>query len=231
MIDAFQLQLNVISFSVVSLVFCVEVSECQSSVDCRDRHRCAHDDLISLLKILSNRSSKAISLTLFVAQTVPRAQNSWCNMRASIRRLAAPATAPFRPGQRPPALALLPPIPLYRRLLRIHRKRLGPEERVFGDTYLKAEFRRHRDVENPLHIVGFLTEWQQYGQQLEGEDWKGQKIDPALLDRLSDQQIGQMHELMLAIQKRGRDSVDDEEEGDILRAIESATKGGNNASS
>ena len=146
-------------------------------------------------------------------------------MRVTVRLLAEPATAPFRLGRRSPALALLPPIPLYRRLLRIHRRRLGEEERVFGDTYLKAEFRRHRDIENPLHIVGFLTEWQQYGQQLEGEDWKGQKIEPALLDRLSDQQVGQMYELMMAIQKRGRDSVDEEEEGQVLRAIEDATRG------
>ena len=151
-------------------------------------------------------------------------------MRAGKRLLASPATAPFRPGSRPPALALIPPIPLYRRLLRINRKKLGAEERVFGDTYLKAEFRRHRDTENPLHIVGFLTEWQQYGQQLEGEDWKEQKIDPALFDRLSDQQVGQMYELMQAIQKRGRDSVDEEEEGQILRAIEEATKGGSEKS-
>ncbi|ETI28007.1 hypothetical protein G647_00456 [Cladophialophora carrionii CBS 160.54] len=151
-------------------------------------------------------------------------------MRPSLRLLAAPATAPFRPGQRGPALALLPPIPLYRRLLRIHRKKLGPEERVFGDTYLKSEFRRHKDVENPLHIVGFLTEWQQYGQQLEGEDWKEQKIDAALLDRMSDQQVGQMYELMLAIQKRGRDSVDEEEEGQVLRAIDEATRSGSDKS-
>ena len=146
-------------------------------------------------------------------------------MRVTLRLLAALATAPFRPGQRPPPLALLPPIPLYRRLLRIHRKKLGTEERIFGDTYLKAEFRRHRDTENPLHIVGFLTEWQQYGQQLEGDDWKEQKIDQAVLDKLSDQQVGQMYELMLAIQKRGRASVDEEADGQVLRAIEDATRG------
>jgi hypothetical protein len=151
-------------------------------------------------------------------------------MRQTARLLAAPATAPFRPGQRAPAVALLPPIPLYRRLLRIHRKKLGLEERVFGDTYLKAEFRRHRDTENPLHIVGFLSEWQQYGQMLEGEDWKGQKIDPALLDRLSDQQVGQMYELMIAIQKRGRDSVDEREEEEVRRAIEDAARGGSKES-
>ncbi|EXJ89359.1 hypothetical protein A1O3_02426 [Capronia epimyces CBS 606.96] len=146
-------------------------------------------------------------------------------MRSSLRLLAAPVTQPFRPGQRAPTLALLPPIPLYRRLLRIHRKKLGAEERIFGDTYLKAEFRRHRDIENPLHIVGFLTEWQQYAQQLEGDDWKDRKIEKDLLDKMSDQQVGQLYELMQAIQKRGRDSVDEEEEGTISQAIDDATAG------
>ncbi|KAI1611583.1 hypothetical protein EDD37DRAFT_428973 [Exophiala viscosa] len=146
-------------------------------------------------------------------------------MRPCSRLLAAPATQPFRPGRRAQAVNLLPPIPLYRRLLRIHRKKLSPEERLFGDTYLKAEFRRHRDIENPLHIVGFLTEWQNYGQQLEGEGWKEGKIDMDLVDKMSDQQIGQMYELMEAIRKQGRDSVDEEEEGRILDAIEEATTG------
>lgn len=50
--------------------------------------------------------------------------------------------------------ALLPPIPLYRRLLRAHRKYLDPEMRVLGDEYIKAEFRAHRNVENPVHLVG-----------------------------------------------------------------------------
>jgi hypothetical protein len=109
--------------------------------------------------------------------------------------------------------------------LRIHRKKLGPEERIFGDTYLKAEFRRHRDIENPLHIVGFLTEWQNYGQLLEGDSWKGDRIDTGLVEKMSDQQLGQMYELMLAIQRRGRDSVDEEEEGRILQAIDEATDG------
>jgi hypothetical protein len=74
-------------------------------------------------------------------------------MRAYARLLAtatdAGASRPFRPA---PA-ALLPPIPLYRRLLRSHRKRLGVEERLLGDMYVKAEFRAHRDIDNPVQIV------------------------------------------------------------------------------
>lgn len=134
-------------------------------------------------------------------------------MRISPRLLASPVVTPFRPGQKAPTLALLPPLPLYRRILRTHRKRLNPEERIFGDIYVKAEFRRHKDIENPLHIVGFLTQWQDYAQKLEAEEWKGQKLDVELLDRMSDQQIGQMYELMQAIQKRGKAVADDEMDG------------------
>lgn len=137
-------------------------------------------------------------------------------MRPTLRLLASPVTPRFQPGGSQPALALLPPIPLYRRLLRIHRKRLNAEERIFGDTYLKAEFRRHKDIENPLHIVGFLTQWQQYGQQIEGDDWRGQKLDMDLLDKMSDQQVGQLYELMIAIQKRGRESVDEESVEELM---------------
>ena len=133
-------------------------------------------------------------------------------MRSSLRLLATPVTPRRRvtPGSSPPKLAVLPPIPLYRRLLRIHRKRLNPEQRIMGDLYLKAEFRRHKDIDNPIHIIGFLTQWQEYGQQLEGDSWKGSKFDKELLDKMSDQQVGQMYELMQAIQKRGKDSVDEE---------------------
>lgn len=51
------------------------------------------------------------------------------------------------------AMALLPPLQLYRRLLRVHRKKLDPEMCILGDLYVKAEFRAHREVENPVHIV------------------------------------------------------------------------------
>ena len=104
--------------------------------------------------------------------------------------------------------ALLPPIPLYRRLLRGHRKHLPPEMRLLGDEYIKSEFRAHRGVDNPIHIVsgpgwrrslvdqskehgltktqiGFLTEWQGYAQQIEGEKWRGDKMDKAKIDKMS----------------------------------------------
>jgi hypothetical protein len=54
-------------------------------------------------------------------------------------------------------MALLPPIPLYRRLLRAHRKYLEPEMRILGDSYVKQEFRAHQKVENPAHIVRMVV--------------------------------------------------------------------------
>ncbi|KAJ5495840.1 Succinate dehydrogenase assembly factor 3 [Penicillium diatomitis] len=116
------------------------------------------------------------------------------------------------------ALAIPPPLQLYRRILRAHR-RLDPELRVLGDSYVKKEFRAHRTAENPLHIVcgedrsscfvwresesrdgiGFLTEWQLYVQKMENDNWAGERLDKAKLDKLSDQQLGQLYELMEAI--------------------------------
>jgi hypothetical protein len=72
-------------------------------------------------------------------------------MRSSARLMAsAMSTAK---GLSPGPMALLPPIYLYRRLLRAHRKHLPSEMRLLGDEYVKAEFRAHRNVENPAHLV------------------------------------------------------------------------------
>ncbi|KAI7615453.1 hypothetical protein KC319_g19685 [Hortaea werneckii] len=74
--------------------------------------------------------------------------------------------------------------------------------RVLGDEYIKSEFRAHRDTDNPVHIVGFLTEWQTYAQQIEGENWRGEKMDKSKVDKMSDQQVGQLYELMNSIRER-----------------------------
>jgi len=134
------------------------------------------------------------------------------NMRINPRLLkATPIAAGTTKGFKPAALALLPPIPLYRRLLRAHRKFLPREMRQLGDEYIKSEFRAHRNVENPVHIIGFLTEWQMYAQKLEGDSWIGERMDVGKIDKMSDQQIGQLYELMQAIRKR---QLEDSESSD-----------------
>jgi len=74
-------------------------------------------------------------------------------MKATLRLNATPTAAGSTRGLKPAPLALLPPIPLYRRLFRTHRKFLPKEMRLLGDEYIKSEFRAHQNIENPMHIV------------------------------------------------------------------------------
>ena len=107
-------------------------------------------------------------------------------MRLSPRLLAVPsAVGTQSSGLKPVPHALLPPIPLYRRLFRAHRKHLPKEMRLLGDEYIKNEFRAHKSVENPMHIIGFLSEWQSYAQRIEGENWRGEKMDKGKIDKMS----------------------------------------------
>lgn len=76
-------------------------------------------------------------------------------MKPTLRLLAQASSAGSTNAGLRPALALLPPIPLYRRLFRAHRRHLPREMRLLGDEYIRAEFRSHRETENPAHIVSF----------------------------------------------------------------------------
>ncbi|KAM3157269.1 Succinate dehydrogenase assembly factor 3,<br_mitochondrial [Botrytis cinerea] len=135
-------------------------------------------------------------------------------MKLSPRLLmASPSAAGTGKAFRPAPMALLPPIPLYRRLFRAHRKHLTREMRLLGDEYIKSEFRQHREVENPVHIIGFLTEWQMYAQKLEGESWIGERMDKEKIDKMSDQQLGQLYELMQAIRKKQVEESGEENPG------------------
>lgn len=82
--------------------------------------------------------------------------------------------------------------------------------RVLGDEYVKAEFRAHQKIDNPIHIVAFLSEWQSYAQQVEGENWRGEKMDRGKIDKMSDEQLAQMYELMQAIRKQELEDNDPE---------------------
>ena len=62
---------------------------------------------------------------------------------------------------------------LYRSLLRAHARHLPAEMRQLGDAYVKAEFRLHSasyskasTAMKPHQIQHFLTEWQQYLDQI-----------------------------------------------------------------
>lgn len=118
-------------------------------------------------------------------------------MRPTARLLVRPRRTPRA------AEPLLPPLALYRNILRAHNSKLPSELRSLGDEYVKAEFRAHKNIDNPLHIVGFLTQWQDYLRSLDGGSWKDGKLTQQDLDKMSPEQVGQLYELMQETQRLG----------------------------
>ncbi|SCU96505.1 LADA_0H01288g1_1 [Lachancea dasiensis] len=100
-------------------------------------------------------------------------------------------------GRRPerPSTPLLPPLQLYRRILREHQNLPGPQ-RELGDQYVKNEFKLHKDTSNPLHIVGFLASWQDYLHVITQGQWHEATLSAEILDKLSPDQVNQLYELM-----------------------------------
>ncbi|CCE63459.1 hypothetical protein TPHA_0E03700 [Tetrapisispora phaffii CBS 4417] len=90
---------------------------------------------------------------------------------------------------------LLPPLQLYRRILREHRH-LPPLQRELGDQYVKNEFKLHKNTDNPLHIVGFLTSWQDYLHTITKGEWEEERVSAQVLEKLSSDQVVQLYELM-----------------------------------
>lgn len=100
---------------------------------------------------------------------------------------------------------------LYRRLLRAHRK-LPIEMRSLGDAYVKdgrlapfydlsvfaqclslQEFRRHQKVTNPVYIMGFLTQWKIYLDELPRDPSvkSFKKLDPFVFEKVTFRMHGE----------------------------------------
>ncbi|THV01051.1 hypothetical protein K435DRAFT_963722 [Dendrothele bispora CBS 962.96] len=66
-------------------------------------------------------------------------------------------------------------------------------------TTSKQSFRRHREVTNAAQVIGFLSQWQAYLNQMPkgagGEEFRGKKLDPIMYEKMSTEQLGQLYEL------------------------------------
>ncbi|KAJ3503144.1 hypothetical protein NMY22_g18351 [Coprinellus aureogranulatus] len=90
--------------------------------------------------------------------------------------------------------------------------------RALGDDYVKAgtvaqpkhrsrfethgdipEFRRHQKVTNPVHIMGFLSQWKMYLDEIpagpEGAEYRGRKLDPTKFEKMTNEQLGQLYKI------------------------------------
>ena len=50
------------------------------------------------------------------------------------------------------------------------------------------EFRRHREVTNPAHVIGFLSQWKMYLDQIPAGEgagsFSGKKLDPTVFEKV-----------------------------------------------
>lgn len=100
---------------------------------------------------------------------------------------------------------LLPPLELYRAILRAHITKIPQELRFLGDQYVKAEFKAHQNIDNPLHIVGFLTQWQDYLREIDSNSWVNGKLSKKDFEKMTDEQVNQLYELMQETKRLGQE--------------------------
>uniref|UniRef100_A0A6U0S7K8 Succinate dehydrogenase assembly factor 3 n=1 Tax=Eucampia antarctica TaxID=49252 RepID=A0A6U0S7K8_9STRA len=103
---------------------------------------------------------------------------------------------------------------LYRSLLRLHSKcGLSPEMKELGNSYVKSEFREHKNVTQPNQIQQFVKEWQMYKQQMEQRQTASSKYGQNLPSdvELSEEQQNQLGKLREEARNIGTSSTTDKE--------------------
>ncbi|KAK8791481.1 hypothetical protein WA588_001486 [Blastocystis sp. NMH] len=83
---------------------------------------------------------------------------------------------------------------LYRRILRVHEKKLPFEMRVLGNLFVKQEFKKTVNAK-PQFMNPFLHEWEAYYQDLASDKQIGKDLTDEDKSLLNDSQKEQVHNL------------------------------------
>ena len=84
---------------------------------------------------------------------------------------------------------------LYRSILKEHR-RLPASHRELGDTYVKNEFRQHKNAKD-LHLQHFMKEWNLYLNQLRRQrESFGIAMSEQQISTLSKEQIDKLKDAL-----------------------------------
>ncbi|RDD45672.1 Succinate dehydrogenase assembly factor 3, mitochondrial [Trichoplax sp. H2] len=94
---------------------------------------------------------------------------------------------------------------LYKRVLRVN-KQLPKEFRLVGNAYVRDEFKRHKTMAmDEGNVKEFLSEWKMYADHLEVQLKQNHAIGSNLssqdLNRLSEDQLGQLYHLQEEVTK------------------------------
>ncbi len=91
---------------------------------------------------------------------------------------------------------------LYKSVLRLHRGLPDEHMKAIGDSYVKEEFKRHKNVDNPEQIRAFMEAWAKYALDLSKQlavkpNLASKSVGKSIenLDDFSDEQIAQLYEL------------------------------------
>lgn len=71
---------------------------------------------------------------------------------------------------------------------RLYQSRLFSRIPTNAVSHVTSEFRRHREATNPVHIMGFLTQWKMYLDELprsHDAGFFGKKLDPTMFEKAS----------------------------------------------
>lgn len=73
---------------------------------------------------------------------------------------------------------------------------------------MKSEFKLHKNIDNPVHIIGFLASWQDYFHMISTNSWAEGTLSKSLVDQMSSEQIVQLYELMKETKQLGGASAE-----------------------
>jgi hypothetical protein len=90
---------------------------------------------------------------------------------------------------------------LYRSILKEHRNRLPPNMRTMGNSYVKNEFKLHKNAK-PEQLVRFFEGWTKYLEDLQGRSSGfGKKLSDEEQAVLSPEQQAKLEELKREIDR------------------------------
>lgn len=90
-------------------------------------------------------------------------------------------------------------ISLYRSILRVHRDRLPYHMRILGNSYVRNEFKLHKDSSS-RHLEPFFDEWEKYVEKVKGRTMAiGKDLSDSENNKLSSDQRSRLNEFKKAV--------------------------------
>jgi hypothetical protein len=89
---------------------------------------------------------------------------------------------------------------LYKKILTLHKSKLSLFKKNIGDSYVKKEFRDHRQSKQE-HLNSFIQEWTSYCTILETQPNPGKNLSENDLKSMSPEQKAMLEKLKLESSK------------------------------